>query len=202
MANTVRLAIQFVKTYTVHMPFPPKTTPETILETAIQLLETQGEAALSMRTLAEALGIKAPSLYRHYADRAALETAIAAEGARQLLEHIQNATKRKSPLSAARAAAKTYLEFARSHPALYEVMMRPQAATGNSQALWRKVLELIGGISGNPDDTPAAVAFWAYLHGFASLEHLGSFGQSGPRGGFEIGLESLLEGFQRSARKV
>jgi AcrR family transcriptional regulator len=202
MAYSVRLARLFVKTYTVHMPFPAKTTPETILETAIKLLETQGEATLSMRTLAEALSIKAPSLYRHYADRAALETAIAAEAAKQLLEQIQNATKRKQPLSAARATARAYLEFARSHPALYDMMMRPQAAAGNPQALWRKVLELIENINGNPDDTPAAVAFWAYLHGFASLDRLGSFGQSGPKGGFEIGLESLLEGFQRSARKV
>jgi AcrR family transcriptional regulator len=198
MANSVSLVVGFVKAYTVHVPFPAKTTPETILQIAIEILETQGENTLSMRNLAEALGIKAPSLYRHYADRAALETAIAAEGARQLLEQIQNATKRKTPLPAARAAAKTYLEFAAAHPALYDLMMRPQAATGNSQALWRHVLELIGNISGRSDDTSAAVAFWAYLHGFSSLERLGSFGQSGPQSGFELGLESLLRGFERS----
>jgi AcrR family transcriptional regulator len=196
MANNVRVAIRFVKTYTVRMPFPAKTTPEIILGTAIELLETQGESALSMRNLAEALGIKAPSLYRHYPDRAALETAIASTGAQRLLEQIETATKRKQPLPAARAAAKTYLEFASAHPALYDVMMRPQAAAGTPQALWRKVLELIGNISGNPDDTPRAVAFWAYLHGFANLERLGSFGQSGTKGGFEIGFEVLIAGFK------
>ena len=45
-----------------------------------QLLEEEGAEALTMRRLAERVGIRAPSLYKHLPDKAALEAAIIATG--------------------------------------------------------------------------------------------------------------------------
>jgi AcrR family transcriptional regulator len=45
-----------------------------------RLLEEEGPEALTMRRLAERLGIRAPSLYKHLPDKAALEAAIIATG--------------------------------------------------------------------------------------------------------------------------
>ena len=45
-----------------------------------RLLEEEGPEALTMRRLAERLGIRAPSLYKHLPDKAALEAAIIAAG--------------------------------------------------------------------------------------------------------------------------
>ena len=45
-----------------------------------QLLEEEGPEALTMRRLAERVGIRAPSLYKHLPDKAALEAAIIATG--------------------------------------------------------------------------------------------------------------------------
>jgi AcrR family transcriptional regulator len=45
-----------------------------------RLLEEEGAEALTMRRLAERLGIRAPSLYKHLPDKAALEAAIIATG--------------------------------------------------------------------------------------------------------------------------
>ena len=45
-----------------------------------QLLEEEGLEALTMRRLAERVGIRAPSLYKHLPDKAALEAAIIATG--------------------------------------------------------------------------------------------------------------------------
>jgi AcrR family transcriptional regulator len=53
---------------------------EEVVVAARRLLEEEGAGALTMRRLAEQLGIKAPSLYKHLPDKAALEAAIIATG--------------------------------------------------------------------------------------------------------------------------
>lgn len=182
------------------MPYPAKTNPDAILGTALEILERDGLESLSMRTLAEALEIKAPSLYRHYTDRSALLGAIADEGARLLQDALDHAVTGLDPTRAVRAAASTYLEFAHARPALYALLStRPQASSGNPKALWNLVLKLIGGVTDNPDDTAGAVALWSFLHGYVSLEASGLFGPSGAQGGFEAGLSALIEGLPRAA---
>lgn len=49
---------------------------EQIVETALALLDTHGPAGLSMRRIADALGVHNNALYTYVADRAALEAAI------------------------------------------------------------------------------------------------------------------------------
>ena len=53
---------------------------EEVVVAARRLLEEEGAEALTMRRLAEQVGIKAPSLYKHLPDKAALEAAIIATG--------------------------------------------------------------------------------------------------------------------------
>ena len=53
---------------------------EEVVLAARRLLEEEGAEALTMRRLAEQLGIKAPSLYKHLPDKTALEAAIIATG--------------------------------------------------------------------------------------------------------------------------
>jgi AcrR family transcriptional regulator len=43
-------------------------------------LDERGPEALTMRNVAEALGIPAPSLYKHVPDKTALETLVVADG--------------------------------------------------------------------------------------------------------------------------
>jgi AcrR family transcriptional regulator len=47
---------------------------------ARQILEDEGREALTMRRLAEAVGIRAPSLYKHFSDKAAVELALIEQG--------------------------------------------------------------------------------------------------------------------------
>src|SRR5689334_16456765 len=51
-----------------------------IVAAARRLLEEDGPDALSMRNVAAEIGIRAPSLYEHVADKRALESAIIAAG--------------------------------------------------------------------------------------------------------------------------
>jgi AcrR family transcriptional regulator len=179
------------------MPFPAKTDPESILNAALEMLEQNGSNTLSMRNLATALQMKAPSLYRHYPDKATLETALKIRGSGLLQAALEKAIARQEPNQAMRKAANASLKFARTHPYLYDLMLAPGGtpSTGAAKDLWNTILKIVGNITGNPDDTASSVAYWAFVHGFCSLERSGQFGKSGPKEGFEVGIEALITGF-------
>ena len=61
---------------------PSELTPRAreIVAAARGILEEEGAEALSMRRIAERLGIRAPSLYKHVPDKEALEAAIISAG--------------------------------------------------------------------------------------------------------------------------
>jgi AcrR family transcriptional regulator len=64
---------------------------EEVVAAARRLLEEEGAGALTMRRLAEQLGIKAPSLYKHLPDKAALEAAIIATGLEEAAARFEQA---------------------------------------------------------------------------------------------------------------
>ena len=181
------------------MPYPAKLSRESVLDAAQQLVEGQGAEALSMRTLAERLAVRPSSLYRHFAHREALLWAIGEQAARGLQQALQDAAAGQPARPALDAAARAYLAYARQHPHLYALLLTQppeltpeQLAAGAGKHLWNTLLALVGSLSGNPDDTPNAVALWTFLHGYAELERSGMFGASGPQGGLDIGLNALL----------
>jgi AcrR family transcriptional regulator len=51
-----------------------------IVAAARDLLEAEGVEGLSMRRLADRLGIRAPSIYKHLPDKEALEAALISDG--------------------------------------------------------------------------------------------------------------------------
>ena len=182
------------------MPYPTKLTAEQILEAALTLFRTGGDEALSMRLLAERLGVRPSSLYRYYPERGALVEALEHHALRELHAALRDAASDKRPAAAFVAAAHGYLAYARAQPRLYSLLFAPKAPytaePGPGKNLWNDLLRIVGALTGDPDDTAAAVAFCAFLHGYALLESSGQFGLSGPRGGFERGLEALQLGFK------
>lgn len=182
------------------MAHPAQIDRESVLAAALALLEDQGPEALSLRAIAARLEVKAPSLYRYFPDKAALERALVAEGHAALRDAIRKNTKTPNPETAFREMAAAYRRFARRRPALYFFTMHhavPGADVSPAgKELWNLLLAAVGSLSshlgGTYDHTPGAVAAWAFLHGFAVLEHSGRFGASGPRGGFERGLDALV----------
>ncbi|ADI13419.1 TetR/AcrR family transcriptional regulator [Truepera radiovictrix] len=180
------------------MPYPAKTTSERVLAAALELLERGGEGALSMRALAASLGLSASSLYRHFPNREALLNALGDESTRLLHAALARASAGRDPRGALVGVAHGYLEFARAHPALYDLVMAPRATPGPGKDVWTFLLGVLGGVTGRSDDTAAAVALWSFLHGFVTLERAGLFGPSGPQGGLERGLAALLAGLERT----
>jgi AcrR family transcriptional regulator len=95
-----------------------------IVTVARQLLEQEGAEALTMRRLAERLGIRAPSLYKHLPDKAALEAAIIATGLEDAAAALEAALDGAGDdgAEALAALAAAYRAFAVTHPHLYRLM--------------------------------------------------------------------------------
>ena len=165
----------------------------------MHLVEHGNAEGLSLRAVASELGVKAPSLYRYFPDKEALEVAVAEEILTVMLGEFQAASVIADADSRFRRMTDTYLRFARDRFPLYAFVMQnrhpERYGSAAGKAVWNLVLEAASGVSGQPDDTSAAVATWAFLHGYATLEHSGAFGPSGPKGGLERGIEALLLSF-------
>jgi AcrR family transcriptional regulator len=180
------------------MPYPAKTNAGTILQAAIEYLEQYGEEALSMRELASRLGLTPRALYRYYPDRAALEAAMAEEGFRRLHADLVAAVGKRDGKDALWMSATAYLTFAQAHPAWYGLMMRFHVQSPGlleaGHEVWTFVVGLIEDIVGAERAAGAAVALWAFLHGFTQLERAAIFSEQKPQSGFQVGLEAFLSG--------
>lgn len=89
---------------------------------ARKLLDKEGAEAVTMRRVAQAVGITPMAIYRHYPDRAALLNTLADTGFRELAESLK--AKRFSGDLETRLAkmADLYLDHAMDNPRLFELM--------------------------------------------------------------------------------
>ena len=147
-------------------PEPRTPRAQQIVEVALELLETEGPDALSMRRIADRIGIRAPSLYEHVPDKRALEAAIISVGFERLSEAFETATGPGDPLA---RAAGVYRSFATAHPHLYRLMTarelhRELLTPGVEDRAGRTIYEAAG------HDADLARAAWAFAHGMTILE--------------------------------
>lgn len=143
-----------------------------IAEAARALLDAEGPDGLTMRRVADALGIKAPSLYKHVPDKTALEALVVAEGFLEYAEALESAiADADDPLS---ALATAYRDYAVAHPHLYRLMnYRPLRRDLLPEGLEDRAALPLLAVLGH--DAPKARALWAFAHGMVSLEIDGRF---------------------------
>lgn len=92
-----------------------------ILAKAIEMIEQSENPAISMREIAEELGIKTPSLYNHVKSMNELLTDISRYAAEKLRQAQLAAIEGKNRDDALLALAAAYRSFAREHRGLYKV---------------------------------------------------------------------------------
>jgi AcrR family transcriptional regulator len=161
-----------------------------IIAAGRRLLEEQGPEALSMRNVAAEIGIRAPSLYEHVADKRTLENAIVAAGMEEQAVALAQAVEATADPLAAMGAA--WRAWALAHPHLYRLI--------NARDLDRDVPEVAAAElrAGDPiraltrGDLASARVIWAFAHGMTMLE----LNQRFPPGAvvdelWERGLEAL-----------
>ncbi len=142
-----------------------------IVDAAWQILAMDGREALTMRRLADALGIKAPSLYKHFPDKQAVEAALIDRGF--LLWGNAARAAIAEPGDSLMNLARAYRDVAAEHPHLYRLMTdgaldRSRLTPGIEAWSAAPLGDLFA-------DSETARAFWGYLHGMAILGIDGRF---------------------------
>jgi AcrR family transcriptional regulator len=146
-----------------------------LVRAAMDLLEEGGEAELSLRAVARRAGVSAAAPYRHYDDREALVSAVAAVGYRELAERLAAAHPSPSTPDELASVAVAYVQFALERPALFRIMFGEPcdrdsdervAATAAVSLYVRGIVERT---FPQADSEALATAVWALVHGLAFL---------------------------------
>ena len=164
-----------------------------LLQAAIRTIQKHGFHALTLRAVGDELGVSRTALYRHFQDKSALLTAVAAEGFRTL--HVELVTSWDSGahgLDSLTAMGEAYVRFALRHPWHYRVMFGSgfdldtsdreltQEGTGAFQALVTALVALqVRGLVRKDDGQTQANFVWAVVHGVAMLAIDGNFEHQG-----------------------
>ena len=102
---------------------PPPSTREQLVATAVRLLDKSGPEAVTLRAVAQAVGVSHNAPYRHFKDKRALLAAVAQAGFRELGAAFANAAETAAtPLAALKFVVRSYFDFARHHPARYRLL--------------------------------------------------------------------------------
>lgn len=152
-----------------------------VVSAAAELVDRDGLESLSLSTLADSLGVRVPSLYKHVHGLDDLRNHLAAEGAAGLREALQRAVDGRQASAALRAASRAYRQFARSYPGQYDAVQRaprpsdPQA--GDAAEIVALLTGVVAGYGISGTDVVHAVrVVRSALHGFAELERVSGFG--------------------------
>jgi AcrR family transcriptional regulator len=170
-----------------------------LLDEALAIIRAEGVGGVTLREIGPRLGVSRTALYRHFADKRALLTAVATEGFRTLREQLVGAWEDGGRGPAAfQAMGAAYVRFAVANPSHYRVMFsgfvdpeprEPELAAeagGAFEALVDAVaaLQHDGVVRG--DDTVLTARFvWAVVHGVAMLAIDGQLPEPG-------GVEELM----------
>ncbi len=185
-----------------------------LLSAAQQIHRRHGIDAVSMRSVAAAVGVTAPSIYRHFRDKEELLGALVEAGHAQLEEYLAAPAPGAKRVS---AMMRQFLRFAFDHPRLYELMFLTvrravrrfpdDFAAGKSRTfeLLRQAVsdQMKSGAFRADDPLETALTIWTHAHGLVSMHTLGRF--SGERDEFaalyDRSIERLLNGL-RNRRKA
>jgi AcrR family transcriptional regulator len=150
-------------------PDPPRSARAAeIVEAARHLLEDEGPDCLTMRRLADELGMQAPSLYKHFPGKAGVELALIEDGLADIGRVSHQVLHRPGPEGRLISLCNAYRRHSLSHPNLYRLatggrLPREQLPPGLEE--W----------AGNPwfvvtGEPSLAQALWSFAHGMVILE--------------------------------
>ena len=179
------------------MPRVGLTRDRVVAEAAIMADEV-GLSRLTLAALAEKLGVRQPSLYKHIDSMAGLQRSISLRSQRELGDVLARAAVGRAGADAIHAMSHAYRGWALLHPARYEAsQMAPIPGDLESESTASAVVQVIADVLAayrlEGDDAVDAIrAFRSTLHGFVALEAQGGFALSAS---IERSFERLVHGF-------
>src|SRR3979490_410040 len=157
-----------------------------LLREAMELLDESGETELSLRAVARRAGVSPAAPYRHFADREALVSAVAAVGYRELAERVAAAPPAPSTPEQLASVAIAYVQFALERSALFRIMFGEPCDRDNDErvaaaAVTQYVRAIVERTFPQADTEALATAVWALVHGLALLHLDGKLDSATPQ---------------------
>lgn len=155
-----------------------------LVDAGLAYVETHGHQSLSVRTLAQKVGVSPGAPYHHFGDRRLLLLAIASEGFRILgLGASEIGLSGLGARDKLIALGLHFVEFADKSPRLFELMYESELSAPRHPPELRKYQKIgqeqiqAAIASGLRRASPRsieirAVAFWSFVYGFASLRRI------------------------------
>lgn len=187
-----------------------------ILEVSVELGSELGEEGLTMRGIANRLGVSATSLYQHFESKASILRAIYFLALERLNEYLAPAYELDDPAERLVEQGKRYVEFARENRWLYTVLIEADERAGSKlddeerRILYEshdKVMKAMadgkarGRFRADLDLRTAPILMWAACHGLASLLIRGRISVNHPE--FPVADEAwIVDHFMRSVVRV
>jgi AcrR family transcriptional regulator len=155
-----------------------------ILDAAERLLiDTGNRDDVSIRAVAEAVGVTPPSIYLHFADKTELLFAVCEKHFEVLDRHLEEAAHgTDDPLESLRVRGRAYVQFGIDHPEHYRILfmgkpedtpeyfgderLRQSASFGHLVEGVQRCIDA-GLITGDP--LLIALGLWSVVHGMTSL---------------------------------
>lgn len=187
-------------------PARARTSNDQIVAAGRELLEAGGLDAVTMLAIAERVGVRAPSLYKRYADRGALVAAIAAATLADLARTLERPARDPDPSAGLRGIAAAFRAFAHRNPRAYELifMNLPPGSRPSPELNATASAPLLGvaeRLVGPERALDAARLITAFAHGFVSMEIAGAFRLGGDvDDAFRYGVDALVDALS-SARE-
>ena len=152
-----------------------------LLDEAVRRIRQDGVEALTLRTIGVALGVSRTALYRHFADKRALLSAVATEGFRLLRTRLIEAWS-SGGLREFNDMGIAYVRFAMANPSHYRAMFggfvddapRDEELTREGMAAFQALVDAIvflqkEGALKKDDSLQLARFIWATVHGISML---------------------------------
>lgn len=141
----------------------------------------------SLRAVAKRAGVSPTATYRHFADRKALESAVAGQGYRELHAHLERAAEGIKGLNDAWKVAVAYAHWALDNQAIFSLMFTTDCDPQDGERS-RAVAELKGFLAqevaawapGRATED-FIVATWSFVHGITLLHAEGKLSTQAPR---------------------
>ena len=159
-----------------------------------------------MGRVADRVGVRGPSLYKHVPNRAALIRGVGEAVTADLGRAVSLAVATDDPRADITAAAHAYRAFVRSNPNGYGLLfahLAPELQPDPTSIaeLARPIVEAMERLVGEARALPAARTFVAWAHGFVSMELAGAFRLGGALDdAYEMGVATILAGLTERAR--
>ncbi|GAB21107.1 putative TetR family transcriptional regulator [Gordonia polyisoprenivorans NBRC 16320 = JCM 10675] len=157
---------------------PSDTTRSRLVAAGVELLESDGLAALGVRAIARSAGVSHGAPRRYFPTHAQLLAAVARSGLDDLGTEIAPVLRDRStpPRDRLVSAANAYVGFARRRRAMFELMFRHDILDGAggdlrslSVPMIAELHSVVAEFVGDHHSWTATVRFWMSIHGLAVL---------------------------------